>query len=220
MGAAFFLLPLPIIGSLYPWVIQRFQVDLSARSLEAPYIERNIDLTRDAYGVEDIETIPFEAKTDAEPGALRSDAATTANIRLMDPLVISPAFQQLQQFRQYYQFPDALDVDRYDIDGTTQDTVVAVRDLYDMESALAAGRLWQRLHLLLTAHGLAAQPLNQPIKLGDRDVALGRPSAVRGQLDNIMDAEGWQATLLFRAGYPIDPSTASPRRGLEDVTMA
>lgn len=98
--------------------------------------------------------------------------------------------------------------------------VIAVRDLYDMESTLAAGRLWQRLHLLLTVNGLAAQPLNQPIKLGDRDVALGRHSAVREQLSEILDADGWQATLLFRAGYAIDPSTASPRRSLDDVIMA
>lgn len=97
---------------------------------------------------------------------------------------------------------------------------IAVRDLYDMESTLAAGRLWQRLHLLLTAQGLAAQPLNQPIKLGDRDLALGRNSAVRQQLAAIVDAEDWQPTLLFRAGYPVDPATASPRRNLDDVIMA
>ena len=98
--------------------------------------------------------------------------------------------------------------------------VIAVRDLYDMESALAAGRLWQRLHLLLTVQGLAAQPLNQPIKLGDRDIALGRNPAVRQQLSEIIEADGWQPTLLFRAGYPIDPAIASPRGRLEDVIMA
>ncbi|TYL50401.1 UPF0182 family protein [Agromyces mariniharenae] len=160
IGTALLIVSSLIIGSLYPWVIQRFQVDPSARSLEAPYIERNIDLTRDAYGVDDIETIPFEAETDAEPGALRSDAATTANIRLMDPLVISPAFQQLQQFRQYYQFPDALDVDRYDIDGTTQDTVVAVRDL--ALSGLGDAETWFNSHIVYThGYGLVAAAGNQ-----------------------------------------------------------
>ena len=149
-----------IIGALYPWIIQRFQVDPSARSLEAPYIERSIDLTRAAYGVDDIETIPFEAKTDAEPGALRSDAETTANIRLMDPLVISPAFQQLEQFRQYYQFPDALDVDRYEIDGSTQDTVVAVRDL--QLAGLGDAETWFNSHIVYThGYGLVAAAGNQ-----------------------------------------------------------
>jgi uncharacterized membrane protein (UPF0182 family) len=160
VGVALLVVSSLIIGSLYPWIIQRFQVDPSARSLEAPYIERSIGLTRDAYGVSDIETIPFEAKTDAEPGALRSDAATTANIRLMDPLVISPAFQQLEQFRQYYQFPDALDVDRYDIDGTTQDTVVAVRDL--ALSGLGDAETWFNSHVVYThGYGLVAAAGNQ-----------------------------------------------------------
>ena len=97
-----------IIGSLYPWIIQRFQVDPSARSLEAPYIERNIDLTRDGLrrrrhrGRSRTRRRPTPS-----PARCASDAETTANIRIMDPLVISPAFQQLEQFRQYYQFPDA-----------------------------------------------------------------------------------------------------------------
>lgn len=97
---------------------------------------------------------------------------------------------------------------------------IAVRDLYDLESTIAAGQLWQRLHLQLTAHGLAAQPLNQPVQLGDRDLALGRSPAVRAQLAGIVDAEDWQPTLLFRAGYAIDAATASPRRGLDEIVMA
>lgn len=160
VGTALLIVSSLIIGSLYPWIIQRFQVDPSARSLEAPYIERSIDATRAAYGVDDIETIPFEAKTDAEPGALREDAETTANIRLMDPLVISPAFQQLEQFRQYYQFPDALDVDRYEIDGATQDTVVAVRDL--QLAGLGDAETWFNSHIVYThGYGLVAAAGNQ-----------------------------------------------------------
>ena len=160
VGTALLIVSALIIGSLYPWIIQRFQVDPSARSLEAPYIERSIDATRAAYGVDDIETIPFEAKTDAEPGALRADAETTANIRLMDPLVISPAFQQLEQFRQYYQFPDALDVDRYEIDGATQDTVVAVRDL--QLAGLGDAETWFNSHIVYThGYGLVAAAGNQ-----------------------------------------------------------
>jgi uncharacterized membrane protein (UPF0182 family) len=160
VGTALLIVSSLLIGSLYPWVIQRFQVDPDARSLEAPYIERAIDLTRDAYGVADIESIAFSAVTDAEPGALRSDAATTANIRLMDPLVISPAYQQLQQFRQYYQFPDQLDVDRYSIDGTTQDTIVAVRDL--ALSGLGDAETWFNSHIVYThGYGLVAAAGNQ-----------------------------------------------------------
>jgi hypothetical protein len=160
VGTALLVVSGLLIGALYPWVIQRFQVDPSARTLEAPYIEKAIESTRDAYGVADIETIPFAAKTDAEPGALRQDADTTANIRLMDPLVISPAYQQLEQFRQYYQFPEQLDVDRYNIDGTTQDTVVAVRDL--ALDGLGDAETWFNSHIVFThGYGLVAAAGNQ-----------------------------------------------------------
>ncbi|GAA4053090.1 UPF0182 family membrane protein [Agromyces indicus] len=160
VGAVLLVVSSLLIGSLYPWVVQRFQVDPSARSLEAPYIQRNIDLTRDAFGVADIEEIPYEAKTDAEPGALRSDAETTASIRLMDPAIISPAFRQLEQFRQYYQFPEQLDVDRYEIDGQSQDTIVAIRDL-NLEG-LGDAQTWFNTHLVYThGYGLVAAAGNQ-----------------------------------------------------------
>jgi uncharacterized membrane protein (UPF0182 family) len=160
IGTALLIVSSLIIGSLYPWVVQRFQVDPSAKTLEAPFIEMAIDSTREAYGVSDIELIPFEAKTDAEPGALRADAETTANIRLMDPLVISPAYRQLEQFRQYYQFPEQLDVDRYEIDGRTQDTVVAVRDL--ALDGLGDAQTWFNSHIVYThGYGLVAAAGNQ-----------------------------------------------------------
>ncbi|WP_255424727.1 UPF0182 family protein [Agromyces sp. LHK192] len=160
VGTALLIISSLIIGSLYPWVIQRFQVDPSERALEEPYIQRNIDLTRDAYGVADIEEIPYNAETDAEPGALREDAETTASIRLMDPAIISPAFRQLQQFRQYYQFPGDLDVDRYDINGVSQDTIVATRDV-DLEG-LGDANTWYNSHLVYThGYGLVAAAGNQ-----------------------------------------------------------
>lgn len=160
VGTALLVISSLLIGSLYPWVIQRFQVDPSERALEAPYIQRNIDLTREAYDVADIEEIPYEAQTTAEPGALRSDAETTASIRLMDPAIISPAFRQLEQFRQYYQFPSDLDVDRYDIDGTMQDTIVAIRDV-NLEG-LGDASTWYNSHIVYThGYGLVAAAGNQ-----------------------------------------------------------
>ncbi len=129
VGTALLIVSSLLIGSLYPWVVQRFQVDPSAKALEAPYIQRNIDLTREAYGIDKVEEIAYNATTDAAAGALRADAETTANIRLLDPAIVSDAFGQLEQFRQYYQFPKQLDVDRYTIDGKTQDAVIAVREL-------------------------------------------------------------------------------------------
>jgi uncharacterized membrane protein (UPF0182 family) len=129
VGTALLVVSSIVLGSVYPWIVQRFQVEPSAQTLEAPYIKRNIDATRTAYGVDGIEEIPYNATTDAERGALRADAETTANIRIIDPALITNTFRQLEQVRQYYQFPPFLDVDRYTIDGETTDTVIALREL-------------------------------------------------------------------------------------------
>ncbi|MFC6355054.1 UPF0182 family membrane protein [Luethyella okanaganae] len=160
VGTVLLIVSSLLIGSLYPWVVQRFQVDPSAKSLEAPYIQRNIDLTRDAYGVAGVEEIPYNATTNAEPGALRADAKTTANIRILDPAIVSDSFAQLEQFRQYYQFPQDLDVDRYLIDGKSQDTVVAVRDL--RLSGLGDAQTWVNKTIVYThGYGVVAAYGNQ-----------------------------------------------------------
>ena len=129
IGTALLLVSGLVVGSVYPWIVERFQVEPNRRALESQYIERNIDATRAAYGVDDVEEISYNATTDATPGALREDAETTASIRIIDPALITDTFRQFEQVRQFYQFPEYLDVDRYDIDGQTQDTVIALREL-------------------------------------------------------------------------------------------
>ncbi|HEU0256984.1 MAG TPA: UPF0182 family protein, partial [Microbacteriaceae bacterium] len=129
VGTALLLVSALIIGGIYPWVVQKFQVVPSEKSLEVPYVKRAIEFTRAAYGVSDVKEQDYNAKTDAKPGALRKDAETTAEIRIIDPNEVSESFAQLQQFKQYYGFPKTLDVDRYKIDGKTQDTVIAVRQM-------------------------------------------------------------------------------------------
>src|SRR5690606_69838 len=121
-----------VVGIGYPWVVTTFQVRPNQNSFQAEYYQRNIDGTKEAYGIADLEVTPFKAVTDAEAGQLRDDAETTASIRILDPSIISPTVRQLEQYRGYYQFQETLDVDRYQIDGEMQDTVVAVREL-DMD---------------------------------------------------------------------------------------
>jgi uncharacterized membrane protein (UPF0182 family) len=113
----------------FPAAVQQFQVNPSQQSLEADYINRHLEATRDAYDIDDVDVIPYNPQTEGEAGALRRDAVTAASVRLLDPNLVSDTFRQLQQSRSYYAFPEQLDVDRYDIDGETEDTVIAVREL-------------------------------------------------------------------------------------------
>jgi uncharacterized membrane protein (UPF0182 family) len=150
-GVALLVVSAIVIGGIYPTAVQRFQVTPSARTKEAPYIQKNIKATRDAYGLSNVETTNFPAKTVADPALLRDSAETIPGIRLQDPALVSPTFGQLQQIKQYYAFPDSLDVDRYTIGGVTRDTVIATREL-NINAAPAAQRNWVNDHTFYT-HG-------------------------------------------------------------------
>ena len=97
--------------------------------------------------------------------------------------------------------------------------LIAVRDRYDRKTALDAGRVWQRLHLGATAHGVALQPMNQPIEMIDRERRTGRGDAWAKRIARLTGAD-WQATFSFRAGIASDEAGPSPRRRLRDVVVA
>jgi uncharacterized protein len=139
-----------VLSGVYPWIVQTFQVVPNERTLEGQFLQRNIDATRAAYGLEGVEVVEYDAKVVAEPGALRNDAKTTASIRILDPALVSDAFRQLEQYRQYYSFPNRLHVDRYQLNGQVQDTVVAVRELN--QGGLGASNSWYNSTIVYT-HG-------------------------------------------------------------------
>jgi uncharacterized protein len=151
LGAALLVVCALVVGGIYPAAVQRFQVKPSESSKERAFIQRNIAATRSAYGLNEVEVQEYDAKTTATSGQLRDDAETVPGIRLLDPALVSDSFRQLEQVRQYYAFPDTLDVDRYTIDGKSRDTVVAVREL-DQEGLADAQRNWVNDHTTYT-HG-------------------------------------------------------------------
>lgn len=129
IGVAGFLVAALIAGAIYPFLIQEYRVSPTEQTMEAEYIERNIEFTREGYDVSDVEYTDYAGETAAERGALAGDAATTANVRLMDPNLLSQTFGQLEQFRPYYSFPETLHVDRYEIEGEVRDAVLAAREV-------------------------------------------------------------------------------------------
>ncbi|MDX2693556.1 UPF0182 family protein [Streptomyces ipomoeae] len=131
IGFGLMVLSAILIGGLYPAIVQKFQVQPNEQAKEAPYVEKNLEATRQAYGIDGTDVEEYSGTSDTTDKAkLREDAETTASIRLLDPNIVSPTFQQLQQMRNYYAFPTNLDVDRYSgEDGAEQDTVIGLREL-------------------------------------------------------------------------------------------
>ena len=149
IALAFMIVCSMVISLAWPALVQRFKVAPNAQELEATYIQRNIDATKFAYGLNNVKKESYNATSKGKSGALSKEAESTAQIRLLDPQVTSPTFRQLQQSKQYYTFADTLSVDKYDIDGVSQDTVIAAREL---DLAGNDNRNWVNDHTVYT-HG-------------------------------------------------------------------
>ena len=192
-GTALLVISSVLIAGIYPGAIQQFQVKPSESSKEAPYIQRNIDATRTAYGLDDVQIDDYQATLTASAGQLADDAATIANIRLMDPNVLSATFRQLQQIKPYYAFPESLDFDRYTIDGVKRDVVVAVRELNIDGNP---SRNWINDHLVYThGFGFVAAYANA------RD-ADGKPSFAVGDLPPTKGLGDFEPRIYFGENVP------------------
>src|SRR5580692_5140510 len=97
--------------------------------------------------------------------------------------------------------------------------LIAVRDRYDQEQSLRAGRIWQRAHLLLTSRGVAGRPVNEAVELIDHERLRNQEAQASAQLAELTRDATWQPTFMFRIGYPIRPALASPRRPVKDVMI-
>ncbi|WP_204261539.1 UPF0182 family protein [Blastococcus saxobsidens] len=162
-----------VIGVAYPAIVQQFVVKPSANQKEAPYIERAIQSTREAYDLTEIDYVDYAQQTtgdqvdpEAALAALRDDTETIPNARLLDPNVLSDTFTARQQIRNVYGFPEKLDVDRYTIDGETRDYVVAVREL-DSAGLSENQDTWLNRHTVYThGNGFVAAPANEVVSRG------------------------------------------------------
>ncbi len=190
-----------VIGVAYPAIVQQFVVRPSADQKEAPYIERAIEMTRQAYGLSDIEYVPYaqgtageeEIDTDAVLAELRNDTETIPNARLLDPNVLADTFTARQQIRNVYGFPEKLDIDRYTIDGETQDYVVAVRELNS--AGLSENQsTWINRHTVYThGNGFVAAPANEVVAGSEG----GEPNFTTGDLPTRGDIDVEQARIYY-----------------------
>jgi uncharacterized protein len=166
-----------VIGVAYPAIVQQFVVKPSANQKEAPYIKRAISSTLDAYDVSgNIKYVDYATNTTGNTvdtgqalSALRGDAQTIPNARLLDPNVLSETFNARQQIRNVYGFPKKLDIDRYTLPDPqtgqpkTQDYVVAARELHS--DGLSGNQAsWINRHTVYThGNGFVAAPANEVV---------------------------------------------------------
>ncbi len=159
-----------VMGNVYPAVIQSLRVEPAESEKEAPYIARNIEATRTAYGLDaitEVQLTDFDNRVTAAD--LRANGSTVRNIRTLDPLVVQGTFDRLQGEREFYAFAAEMDTDRYVIDGETTQVLLGTRELELNET-----RSWENQHVAFThGYGVAMAPVSRVKGSGDPDFLVG-----------------------------------------------
>jgi hypothetical protein len=222
-GVGILLVAGVVLAGIYPAVIQRLQVDPQELPRERDYIARNLDMTRFAFGLDDVESESFPANSELSDTQVADNAPTLRSIRLWDPATLQNSYQQLQEFRPYYDFRD-VDVDRYDIDSgdsedTLQQVMISVREISERDLP-AASQTWQNQRLFYT-HGFGlvasdvsiARPDGQPVFLvndipprGVEELAVENPRIYFGENPpeySIIDTEQPELDFPTEEGPPV-----------------
>ncbi len=159
-----------VMGAIYPAIIQRFRAEPEESQKEAVYIERNIEATRHALGLDNVITRPFSPDTQITVEELAGNESVR-NIRLLDPDIVPNAFQVEQSERTFYSFGGEVDVDRYEIDGKITEVVVGARQL---NVADVPQQSWEGRHVQYThGYGVAVAPVNSVTTQGSPDFVVG-----------------------------------------------
>ena len=180
--------------NLYPSFVQRFRVVPNEAVAERLFIERNIQFTRRAYGLDKIESKDFPAEEQLTAADLKRNDPTIKNIRLWEHRPLLATYAQLQEIRTYYKFVD-VDNDRYLINGTYRQVMLSSRELSHQH---LPSRIWINEHLTYThGYGVVFGPVNQVTPEGlpeffikdippvsDGPIKVTRPEIYYGELAN------------------------------------
>ena len=179
------------------WYVSSFIVKPNELVRERPYIAYNIDFTRQAYGLNRLLQREFPAETTVEAAEPANNQATLQNIRLWDWRALQDTLRQIQEIRTYYDFPD-IDIDRYEINGTMREVMLAAREL-NVNKLPESSRNWINEKLIYThGYGITMNPVNgftaeglptlilsnMPIQSTVQGIAVTRPEIYFGELTN------------------------------------
>ncbi len=145
--------------SVVGWYVGTFIVKPNEMVRESPYIAHNIEMTRQAFGLDRFDQREFPAETTVEATDPANNQATLQNIRLWDVTALQDTLKQIQEIRTYYDFPD-IDIDRYEIDGAKREVMLAAREL-NVEKLPESSRNWINEKLIYThGYGITMNPVN------------------------------------------------------------
>ncbi len=195
------------------WYVNNFVVSPNQLDLERPYIEHNIALTRQAYGLDMFSRHEFPAETSVAALDASHNQQTLDNIRLWDVAALKSTLRQVQEIRTYYDFPD-IDIDRYQINGTLREVMLATREL-NVDKLPVSSRNWINDKLIYThGYGVTMNPVNgftaeglptlylsnMPVQSTVPELKVTRPEVYYGELT---DTDVYVDTRQQEFNYPL-----------------
>jgi uncharacterized protein len=148
-----------VIVGLLGWYVSAFVVKPNELVRERPFITNNIESTRRAFGLDRVEQQAFPAETSVEALDAAANQETLQNIRLWDWRALQDTLTQIQAIRTYYAFQD-IDIDRYTVDGTVRQMMLAAREL-SIDRLPESSRNWINEKLIYThGYGITMNPVN------------------------------------------------------------
>jgi uncharacterized membrane protein (UPF0182 family) len=179
------------------WYVSSFLVKPNELVREQPYIAHNIEMTRQAYGLDKFSQREFPAETTIGATDPANNQPTLQNIRLWDVKALQDTLRQIQEIRTYYDFPD-IDIDRYEIDGKTREVMLATREL-SLDKLPDSSRNWINDKLIYThGYGITMNPVNgftpeglptlmlsnMPVQSTVQSLKVTRPEIYFGEMTN------------------------------------
>jgi len=153
---------------IYPSIIEQFVVKPNELEKETPYILNNIKLTREAYGLNKIKSIPFPVDEKLTYNDIKKNQLTIDNVRLWDRKPLKQTYKQLQEIRLYYNF-NSVQIDRYNFDKYTQ-VALAAREL-PVSQIPDRAQTWVNRHLIFThGYGVVMNPVTKILPNGMPDL--------------------------------------------------
>jgi hypothetical protein len=141
------------------WYVSSFVVKPNELVREQPFIMHNIEMTRQAYGLDRFKLQEFPAETTVDAADPANNQSTLKNIRLWDWQALRDTLRQIQEIRTYYDFPD-IDIDRYQIEGNLREVMLATREL-NVDKLPESSRNWINDKLIYThGYGITMNPVN------------------------------------------------------------
>jgi uncharacterized protein len=170
LGVGLWFLVALTAGTIYPAAVQALKVNPAQNTLERPYIQRNIDATRAAMGINGIQSTSYPASSSLTASQLSANSDTLANVKLWDQTQTQQTYDKLQDIRSYYQF-NSLAVDRYKVANQETPVVVGVREINDADIPSTS---WVNTTLQYThGYGMIVSPANATTSNGDPQFVVG-----------------------------------------------